>query len=203
MLEAIFATITHFVVNTISALGYGGVAVLMAVESAAIPLPSEIIMPFAGFLVSEGRFTLFGVSLAGALGSVLGSWATYWLGRYGGRPFVERFGKYILISHHDLDLADRFFAKYGAWATFIGRVLPGVRTYISIPAGIARARFWPFTAAAFFGSFIWSLLLAYIGLKLGQNWEALKPIFHKFDVVIVLAVLIGAVWWIRRHLRKS
>ncbi len=201
-MQDILAIITNFVINTISALGYSGVGLLMAIESAAIPLPSEVIMPFAGFLVSEGKFSLFNVALAGAIGSVLGSWATYWLGKYGGRPLVEKYGKYILISHYDLDLADKFFSKYGAWATFFGRVLPGVRTYISIPAGVSRAKFWPFTLAAFVGSFIWSYFLAYIGFKLGQNWEALKPIFRKFDIVIIFLIILGLAWWIRRHFKN-
>lgn len=202
MLEQFLAELTNFIIHTINAGGYSGVALLMALESAAIPLPSEVIMPFAGFLVSEGRFGLLNVALAGAVGSVLGSWLTYWLGRYGGRPLVEKYGKYILISHHDLNLADKFFARYGAWATFFGRILPGVRTYISIPAGISRTKFWPFTIATFIGSLIWSYLLAFIGLKLGQNWELLRPYFRKFDIIIILIILLGLAWWIRRHLKN-
>jgi len=145
--------------HTIGALGYFGVGGLMAIESAAIPLPSEIIMPFAGSLIPAGRFSLLGIALAGAIGSTIGSWATYWIGRYGGRPLVERYGKYILISAHDLNLADKFFARYGAWSTFIGRVLPIFRTYISIPAGITKVPFGLFTLTSITGSFLWSLLL--------------------------------------------
>ena len=203
MLGSILSAITTFIISTISLLGYSGVALLMAIESAAIPLPSEVIMPFAGFLVTEGRFTLFLAALAGAVGSVLGSWVTYWLGRYGGRPLVQKYGKYILISEHDLNLADKFFARYGTWATFFGRILPGIRTYISIPAGISKTKFWPFTLTCFVGSFLWSYLLAWIGFKLGQNWEALKPLFRKFDVAIVVLIVIGLVWWIRRHIKNT
>jgi len=171
----------------------------MAIESAAIPLPSEVIMPFAGFLASEGRFTLFGISLAGAAGSVLGSWATYFLGKYGGRPLIVKYGRWVLITEHDLNLADNFFAKYGTWAAFIGRVLPVIRTYISIPAGIARVKFWSFTIATFVGSFIWSYLLGWIGFKLGENWESLSGYFHQVDWIIAILIVIGAAWWVRRH----
>ena len=134
----------------------------MGIESAAIPLPSEVIMPFSGFLVSEGRFTLFGIALAGAVGSVIGSWATFWIGRYGGRPLIIKYGRWVLITEHDLNLVDNFFSKYGLWATFIGRVLPVFRTYISIPAGIAKVKFWPFTAACFIGSSFHSRFIASI-----------------------------------------
>src|SRR3989338_2887863 len=133
-MSSILALLTNFIISTISALGYSGVALLMAIESAAIPLPSEVIMPFSGFLVSEGRFTLLGIALAGAVGSVIGSWVTYWIGKYGGRPLIMKYGHWVLISEHDLNIEDKFFAKYGTWATFFGRVLPVFRTYISIPA---------------------------------------------------------------------
>lgn len=199
MIEHILTQLTYFIVHTVTSLGYGGVALLMAIESAAIPLPSEIIMSFSGFLAASGRFTLGGLALAGAVGSVFGSWVAYAIGYYGGRPLVERFGKYVLITHRDLDLAERFFAKFGAWSTFIGRMLPVVRTFISIPAGIAREPLLPFTIAAFIGSFIWSYFLAWLGQSLGENWNTLGVYFHKFDIVIVLLVLVGIIWWVRRH----
>lgn len=199
MIDAIVAPIVNFVIQTISASGYLGVVLLMGIESAAIPLPSEVIMPFSGFLVHEGRFGLAGIALAGAVGSVFGSWATYFLGKYGGRPLVERYGKYVLISKHDLELADRFFGRFGIWATFLGRVLPVVRTYISIPAGVSRVRFWPFTAATFVGSYIWSLLLGWIGFKLGENWESIRGYFRQADWIILLLLVVGLIWWVRRH----
>ena len=201
-MQILLTTLTNFIINTISNLGYGGIIFLMGIESAAIPLPSEVIMPFSGFLVSEGRFTLFGIALAGAVGSVIGSWATYWIGRYGGRPLIIKYGRWVLITEHDLNLVDNFFAKYGLWATFVGRVLPVFRTYISIPAGIAKVKFWPFTAACFIGSLIWSYFLGWIGLKLGENWESLKGYFHGADWVIGIAILLGAAWWIRRHFKN-
>lgn len=203
MIEHLFAVLTTFVINVISASGYVGVGLLMAIESAAVPLPSEIIMPFAGFLVAQGRFTLLGISLAGAIGSVAGSAITYGIGLYGGRPLVERYGKYILISRRDLDKADRFFAKYGLTATFIGRVLPVVRTFISVPAGIARVPFVRFLIYSFIGSFIWSLLLGYIGMKLGQNWTMLRQKAHGLDYLIIALIICGAIWWVWRHVRHS
>ncbi|MDZ4244233.1 MAG: DedA family protein [Candidatus Doudnabacteria bacterium] len=201
-MEDALAVITNFILATINSAGYLGVVFLMAIESAAIPLPSEVIMPFAGFLASEGRFTLFGIALAGAIGSVFGSWATYWIGKYGGRPLVARYGKYVLIAEHDLELVDKFFARFGVWATFIGRVLPVIRTYISIPAGISRVKFIPFTVATFAGSLIWSYLLGWIGFKLGENWESLSGYFHQVDWIIVILVVIGAAWWILRHIKN-
>jgi membrane protein DedA with SNARE-associated domain len=198
-MENILVSITNFIIHVISTAGYSGVAFLMAIESAAIPLPSEVIMPFSGFLVAAGRFTLFGIALAGAIGSVLGSWMIYWIGKYGGRPLVLRYGKYILISQHDVEIADNFFARFGIWATFLGRVLPVVRTYISIPAGISKVKFGRFTLATFLGSFIWSYFLGWIGFKLGENWESLHGYFRGADVVIVIVIVIVAAWWVRRH----
>lgn len=202
MIEDTLAVLTNFIISVISSLGYSGVALLMAIESAAIPLPSEVIMPFAGFLVSEGRFALQGIALAGAIGSVLGSWVTYWLGKYGGRPLVRKYGHWVLITEHDLNLVDKFFARFGIWATFIGRMLPVIRTYISIPAGISRVKFWPFTIACFAGSYIWSLFLGWIGLKLGEHWESLRHYFRQADVIIVILIVIGVVWWVRRHINN-
>ena len=200
MLNKIISVVVNFIVNTISNTGYLGVAVLMAVESAAIPLPSEIIMPFAGFLVYMGRFTLFGAALAGAVGSVVGSWLIYFIALKGGRPLVKRYGHYVLISERDLDRADWFFKKFGSWATFFGRMLPIVRTYISVPAGVARMPFWPFTMAAFIGSFVWSYLLVYLGFKLGQHWETLHDRLRGFDIFIAFAILLAIGWYVWRHI---
>lgn len=203
MLSNILSAVTNFIINTISTFGYPGVTVLMAIESAAIPLPSEIIMPFGGYLVFTGRFSLFGIALAGAIGSAIGSAVTYWIGLKGGRPLVERYGKYVFISQRDLDLADRFFAKYGSLSTFIGRLLPVVRTFISIPAGIARVSFWKFLWYSFFGSFIWSWLLGYFGMKLGENWQLLREKLRGLDSLVVILIVAGAAWWIWRHLKNK
>lgn len=203
MIESAIAAVTGFITNTISAWGYVGVALLMAVESAAVPLPSEIIAPFAGYLAFTGRFTLLGVALAGGVGSAVGSYVTYLIGRYGGRPLVERYGRYVLITRHDLDLADRFFARYGNLSTFVGRLLPVVRTFISLPAGAARVPLLPFLFYSFFGSVIWTYLLAYFGLKLGENWHTLRDRLHGFDTAVIVLIVLGAAWWVWRHIRLS
>lgn len=193
--------ITNLIISTISTLGYPGVALLMAIESACIPLPSEIIAPFAGYLVFIGRFNLFWAAIAGGVGSMAGSWVIYEIGKYGGRPLVEKYGKYVLISHHDLDIADRFFAKYGEMSTFIGRLLPVVRTFISLPAGIARIPKRTFLIYSFIGSAIWTYVLAYFGMKLGENWNSLRDKLHGLDVAIVVLIILGGAWWVWRHLK--
>ncbi|MFZ2188564.1 MAG: DedA family protein [Candidatus Moraniibacteriota bacterium] len=200
MIEQIISFLAGFIIWGISLLGYSGVALMMAIESACVPLPSEIIMPFSGYLVSQGQFSLWGVALAGAVGCVIGSILAYWVGYYGGRPAAEKYGKYILVTKHDLDIADNFFKKYGNAAVFISRLLPVVRTFISLPAGIARMNFPKFVVYTFLGSLPFCYLLAYIGKKLGDNWNTLGVYFHKFDAVIGVLILIGAIWFVRRHL---
>jgi membrane protein DedA with SNARE-associated domain len=201
MLTDLLLQITNFITSTINTLGYTGVALLMAIESAAIPLPSEVIMPFAGFLVSHGRFTLLGLALAGAIGSVIGSWVTYALGYYGGRPLIVKYGRWVLISEHDLELTEKFFQRFGKFSTFIGRVLPVARTFISIPAGIGRVPILSFTFYTFIGSFIWSYFLAWLGVLLGENWQILEAYFRKFDLLIVGLIILFVIYWVRRHLK--
>lgn len=201
MLEKLIAAIAAWIIGIISTMGYGGIVLLMAIESACIPLPSEIIMPFAGYLVFTGELTLWGVALAGAVGCVVGSIPAYYLGMFGGRPLVEKYGKWVLISHHDLRLADRWFAKYGDIIIFIGRLLPAVRTFIAFPAGVARMHLGKFIAYTFVGSLIWCFLLAYAGMKLGQHWESLEVYFHQFHIVLVVVGVIFAVWYVRRHFK--
>jgi len=201
MIEKIITILAGFIIGTISRLGYGGVVLLMAIESACIPLPSEIIMPFSGYLVSTGEMNLWLVGLAGAVGCVLGSIVAYYAGAWGGRPFIEKYGKYILISHHDLDLADRWFQRHGDITIFVGRLLPVIRTFIAFPAGVARMNLWRFNLYTFVGSYIWSLGLAWIGMKLGEHWNTLGVYFHRFDAAIGVILLIAIVWYVRRHLR--
>lgn len=204
MIAKIIEILSWFIVATISALGYGGVVLLMAIESACIPLPSEIIMPFAGYLVSRGEMNLWLVGIAGAVGCVLGSLVAYWVGAYGGRPIIEKYGRYVLISHHDLDLADRWFARYGEAIIFTSRLLPAIRTFIAFPAGVARMNLPRFILFTFAGSLPWCLGLAYVGQKLGEQWnkdETLKTLFHRFDFVIGIIGLLAVAWWVRRHLR--
>ena len=206
MIARIIEILSAFIVATISMLGYSGVVLLMAIESACIPLPSEIIMPFSGYLVSRGEMNLWLVGLAGAVGCVLGSMVAYYVGMYGGRPLIEKYGRFVLISHHDLDLADRWFAKYGEIIVFVSRLLPAIRTFIAFPAGVARMNVPRFIIYTFAGSLPWCLGLAYVGQKLGEQWDKdprLKNLFHRFDFVIGILLVLGATWWIWRHVRHS
>jgi membrane protein DedA with SNARE-associated domain len=203
MLEQLLAAVATWILGVISSMHYAGIVLLMAIESACIPLPSEIIMPFAGFLVSKGEMTLFGIALAGAIGCVVGSIPAYYLGMFGGRPLVERFGKYVLISHKDLDMADSWFAKHGEIIIFIARLLPAVRTFIAFPAGVARMNMPKFIGYTFVGSFIWCGVLGYVGMKMGENWESLKVYFHEFHYVIAAAGIAFAIWYVRRHFKNE
>ncbi len=195
----ILVLLSTLVIWIISSLGYAGIFVAMAIESACIPLPSEAIMPFSGYLVSQGRFSLWGVSLAGALGCTLGSAAAYAVGAYGGRPFILKYGRYFLVTAHEVDCADRWFARYGMAATFISRLLPVIRTFISLPAGVARVPFTRFLVYAFLGSLPWSWVLAYVGLLLGEHWDRVGGVLHSLDVLIVLVLAAGVGWFLWRH----
>jgi membrane protein DedA with SNARE-associated domain len=206
LIARIIEILSVFIVGTISTLGYAGVALLMAIESACVPLPSEIIMPFSGYLVYKGQFNLWWVGVAGAVGCVVGSWVAYYAGVYGGRPFIERYGRYVLMSRRDLDLADRWFARYGEIIVFASRLLPVVRTFIAFPAGVARMNITRFTLYTFLGSLPWCLGLAYVGQILGEQWdknEMLKVWFHRFDFVIGIVILLAAGWWVWRHIKHS
>ena len=202
MTGKIIPALAHFIIAVISGAGYFGVLLLMAIESACIPLPSEIIMPFAGYLAYRGQFSLYWAATAGALGCNLGSLIAYEIGHYGGRALVERYGSYLLINRHDLELADRFFLKFGSAAVFIARLLPVVRTFIALPAGIARmprARFHLYTFA---GSWPWCFMLAWVGMKLGERWESdprLKQWMHRLDLVIVALIFAAVLWFVRSH----
>lgn len=202
MIEYIISLLAGFIIATISRLGYGGIVLLMAIESACIPLPSEIIMPFSGYLVYRGEMNLQLVALAGAVGCVLGSIVAYYAGAWGGRPLIEKYGKYVLISHHDLALADRWFQRHGDLTVFVGRLLPVVRTFIAFPAGVARMPLWRFNLYTFVGSYLWCLGLAWIGVKLGEHWNTLGVYFHRFDTVIGIVILAAVIWYIRRHFRR-
>ena len=201
MIAWIIEILAKFIIDTISSSGYLGIVILMGIESACIPLPSEIIMPFSGYLVFRGDFELFRTGLAGAFGCVVGSVPAYYLGIYGGRPLVEKYGKYVLISHRDLDLADRWFERYGDWAIFFSRLLPVVRTFISFPAGVARMNFTRFVIYTLIGSFPWCLGLTYIGMKLGENWDTLGVYFHEFDIVIGILIAMGVLYYVWHHLK--
>ena len=202
MAAHLIEAVARFIVSFISNSGYVGIVLLMAVESACIPIPSEVIMPFSGYLVFAGRFKLGWVAVAGALGCNLGSAVAYYVGALGGRPLAERYGRLLLVSHHDLDRADRWFARYGDATVFFSRVLPVVRTFIALPAGVARMNFLRFNIYTFLGSLPWCFVLAYAGLKLGARWTILRDYFHRFDTLIAVVILAGLVWFVRTHWRN-
>jgi len=199
----ILEAVSHWIISVIEALHYFGVVLLIAIESACIPLPSEIILPFSGYLVSQGKFNLHIVAFLGAFGCVLGSLLAYYVGKYGGERLIRRYGKYILISPHDLEIATKWFQKYGQYAALFGRMLPIVRTFISLPAGIAKVEIKKFLAFTFLGSLPWCYFLVYIGQKLGENWASIRVYFHRFDYLIGALIVIGIVGYIYMHIRNN
>jgi len=206
MSEKIIAYLVQLVTHIIDAGGYAGIAGLITLNSSGIPIPSELIMPFSGYLVYLGRFNLVLVALAGTVGCNIGSAIAYWIGAKGGRPLVERYGRWVLMSSHDLDRMSRFFEKYGSIAILIGRMLPIVQTFVAFPAGIAkmaRLRFHIYTTV---GSLIWYFCLASIGRKLGEAWDTdprLHEWFHRFHMVVELALLAGVIYFLWSHLSRS
>ncbi|MBI5621910.1 DedA family protein [Candidatus Falkowbacteria bacterium] len=202
MIAVIIDWLAQIIIAVISWLGHPGVFVLMALESCGLPIPSEIIMPFAGFLVTTGRLSFWLVVAMGALGNLAGSLLAYWIGWRGGRPLIERYGKYILLSHRDLDLAERWFGRYGDVVVFFGRLLPVVRTYISFPAGLAQMNLKKFAFYTTLGSLPWSLLFAALGVKMGDNWSAVRQWLHDFDLAIVGLLVLLVVLFIFRHRRQ-
>lgn len=207
MIDFIIRPLANFIIWLINSLGYMGIVLAMAIESACIPLPSEIIMPFSGFMVSRGFFDFWLVSLSGALGCLLGSILAFFVGGYGGenlvRTLIKRYGKYFLVFEYELDEAEQWFRKHGEAIAFTSRLLPVIRTFISLPAGIAKMDFKKFCLYTFLGSFIWSAVLAYVGKILGENWNSLAGYFHKFDLLIALAFLGLVVWYIRHKIEKN
>jgi membrane protein DedA with SNARE-associated domain len=202
MTEKIIVWIGGIIVGVISAGGYVGVVLLMGIESACIPLPSEIIMPFAGYLVYAGKFSLLWAATAGAIGCNLGSVVAYEIGCFGGRPLVEKYGRYLWITRHDLDIADRFFQRFGSAAVFFGRLLPVIRTFIALPAGIARMPRLRFHIYTFAGSWPWCFVLAWVGMKLGERWASdprLRQWLHRLDAVIIIVIVAAAGWFVYSH----
>ncbi len=183
--------------------GYLAVLIMMAIESANIPLPSEAIMPTAGLLVQEGKMNVHLAALAGAVGCVVGSIPSYFLGMLGGRPFLTKYGRYFLLKEKDMELADKWVTKYGDMTFFICRMLPVVRTFISFPAGVLRAPLGKFLIYTFIGSLVWCYFLTYVGIWFGDNMEQFRDIWHKFDLVIVLVCVGGFGWYLWRHLKHD
>lgn len=197
MLEQLFM----YVVHLLEPLGYWGVALGMALESACIPLPSEIVLPFGGFLAASGKITLTQAILAGQFGGLAGSILAYGAGRYLGREGLRRWGRWILISERDIGKADEWFRKRGEWTVFLGRLLPGVRTFISLPAGIAEMDFGRFLTFSFLGMLPWSWLFTFIGFRLGQNWLEVRQVLHKFDYPIIALLVLAVVAFVWHKLK--
>src|SRR3990172_3145730 len=220
MLEFIDKIVIPFLTSLYAALGYGGVLVAMAIESAMIPLPSELILPFAGFLVSDptqlepltgGPWNFWIVVIVATVGNTIGSLSGYVIGAWGGRPFLERRGRYLLIRQHEIELADHFFQKYGSATPFFSPLLPIVRTFISFPAGVARMNVFKFVVYSTAGAFIWSIILVQLGVVFGQRWTEIRHLLQPFDLgiaVLVIAAIVLFVWWRlgmpgRRRLRRG
>ncbi len=193
----------HWLSGLFSAGGYWGIILAMTLESAGIPLPSEIVMPLAGYLVSQGHFTLVGAGLAGTLGNLLGSMIAYGIGRVGGRPLLLRYGKYVLISPREIERAERWFARYGEITVLISRVVPIVRTYFSFPAGAARMPFGRFCLYTFLGSLPWSFALTYLGVLLGQHFTQLGGAFRLLDYVVAALIVGAGGWYVYNRLRPA
>jgi membrane protein DedA with SNARE-associated domain len=195
--------VSNLIMSLITSFGYAGIFFAMALESACIPFPSEIIMPFSGFVVSEGKLGLLGITLSGALGNLFGSVVAYEVGLKGGRPFLDKYGKYFLLSQKKLDLADDWFRKYGDRAVLISRILPVIRTYISLPAGIAGMDFKKFVFYTFMGSLPWCLVLGYIGVLLGTQWNSLKGWFHILDAIIIISLLCILMYLVLKYRKNN
>jgi membrane protein DedA with SNARE-associated domain len=206
-MEAFEHQLVAFLEQLFHAINWGGVVIIMALESANIPIPSEVTMPLAGWFLAEAQgksmwYTILAGGFYGALGCTIGSVASYALGAYGGRPFLERYGKYLLITRHDLEKADHWFERWGNRAVFISRLLPIVRTFISFPAGVMRTAFPSFTLYTFVGSFIWCAALALGGYMFGANWQQLRAIMRPFDIPIALVILAAGAWYIYHHVKN-
>jgi membrane protein DedA with SNARE-associated domain len=206
-MEAFEHQLVTFLEQLFHAINWGGVVIIMALESANIPIPSEVTMPLAGWFLAEAQgksmwYAILAGGFYGALGCTIGSIASYALGAYGGRPFLEHYGKYLLITRHDLEKADHWFDRWGNRAVFISRLLPIVRTFISFPAGVMRTPFSTFTLYTFVGSFIWCAALALGGYMFGANWQQLRAIMRPFDIPIALVILAAGAWYIYHHIKN-
>lgn len=200
-MEAILTSLGQFVIHMISSLGYAGVFFAMAIESACIPLPSEIILPFTGYMVSSGHFGFWQAVIAATLGNLFGALVAYYVGVWGGRPFLKRYGRYFFINERELAWTERLFERHGELTVFVGRILPVVRTFISLPAGVARMNLLKMATYTVIGAFLWCTLLIFVGQKLGENWDSLKPYFHRADVVVGFAIVLVIIYvlWKRRR----
>ena len=202
MISSLIEILANMVIFVISFSGYAGVFFLMLVESCGVPMPSEVTMPFAGFLVFQGKIQFWLIVFLGAFGNLIGSLLAYYIGSKGGRPLIEKYGKYILINHHDLDVADKWFLKHGDFTVFFGRLLPVVRTYISFPAGISKMNLKKFSFYTFLGALPWCFLFTWLGVKMGANWNLIREKLHNFDMLMLILVVMSIGLYIYKHLKK-
>ncbi len=186
--------LSNLALSVINTLGYTGVFILSALESAGIPIPSEIVLPFSGFLVVSGQFNFWIVVILATLANYVGSVVLYWIGHSGGRWILARYGKYVLIQQHDIEIGEAWFYRHGSKAAFFGRLLPVVRTFISLPAGMSRMNFKKFSVYTLLGALPWNAGLVYIGVKTGEHWDGLHKYFHIIDVIIIVVAL-GLIGW--------
>ncbi len=193
----------EYIIKVVSAWGYWGVGIGMTLESACIPIPSEIILPLGGYMAYTGRLSFWGAVFFGMLGGLTGSTIAYFVGYYGGRPFIIKYGKYILINHEDFEKADRWFNKYGEVTVFTSRLLPVIRTFISLPAGIARVGFKRFIFFTVLGSLPWTIALTYAGFALGQNWRSVKQSLKAFDELILIGLILLVAIYVYKHVSKK
>lgn len=205
-MEAIEHQIVLFLESLFNSVGWAGVVIAMTIESACIPLPSEVTMPLAGWMLIQAKglsvwHTLW-AGVWGGVGCTLGSVITYWIGALGGRPILEKYGKYVLISQHDIETADRWFDRWGEATAFFSRLLPIVRTFISLPAGVARMNFTKFTVLSFIGSFMWSIALGIAGFVFGEHWEQVRAAMRPFDIPIAIVLLLLFGWYVYRHVKR-
>jgi membrane protein DedA with SNARE-associated domain len=195
--------IVEVAVDVVDAMGLPGVFVLMVLESACIPVPSEATMLFAGFNVSRGEYSLLAATAVGSSANLVGSWIAYWVGRAGRVDILEKHGKKLHIKQSHLEWADRWFERYGGWTVFLTRMLPIIRTFISLPAGVARMPFWKFSVLTILGCIPWVLMLTFIGREAGDNWENWKDSLHYVDYAVAAAIVIGVVWLVVRNRRRA
>ena len=200
-MEFVINGVTSFILQVIESAGYPGILFLMALEGSFIPLPSEIILPFSGFLASEGRFSLWMIALVGAVGNIVGTLFSYTIARYLGLPFLYKYGKYVLVTREDIDRAHALFIRFGTLFIFISRLLPGIRGFIPIPAGIAKMNLIPFVTYVFLGSLFYSFALAYVGFLLGEHWNVVGPYLQRISGALLIVAAGAIAWWVWYRIR--
>ncbi len=191
-------SLTSVAQDLLAGLGYGGLAFGLVIDSAGVPIPSEVLLPLAGALARQGRFNLAVVIIVGTLAQTVGAILAYWIGAYGGLPLIQRYGKYVMFSHHELVKTQKLFDRYGAWLTLAGRCLPGIRTYIGYPAGLARMRFSVFVFASAVGSLLWTVFLAILGYQLANHLESIDRLFGPFGLILATVSIIVFIWYVRK-----